>query len=138
MTDGAAAFEALGDATRRQVLQLLRSGERSVAELTEALPVTQSAVSQHLRVLRDAGLVADRASGTRRYYRVTPDGFAAVRATQTTPNPPWRHRGPAPRPRHRGEPAALAEAGRVRADRLVDLLCRLDAEQSDTARMTHH
>ena len=80
MTDGAAAFEALGDATRRQVLQLLRSGELSVAELTEALPVTQSAVSQHLRVLRDAGLVADRASGTRRFYRVTPDGFAAVRA----------------------------------------------------------
>jgi DNA-binding transcriptional ArsR family regulator len=76
MTDGAAAFEALGDATRRQVLQLLRAGELSVAELTEALPVTQSAVS----VLRDAGLVADRASGTRRFYRVTPGGFVAVRA----------------------------------------------------------
>lgn len=80
MTDVAVALEALGDATRREVLHLLRSGERSVAELTGALPVTQSAVSQQLRILRDAGLVADRASGTRRFYRVTPDGFAVVRA----------------------------------------------------------
>jgi DNA-binding transcriptional ArsR family regulator len=80
VADGSTAFEALGDSTRRRVLELLRDGERSVAELTAALPVSQSAVSQHLRVLRDAGLVADRADGRRRYYRVTPDGFAAVRA----------------------------------------------------------
>jgi DNA-binding transcriptional ArsR family regulator len=80
VTDGTAALEALGDSTRRRLLEQLRTGEKSVAELTEALPVGQSAVSQHLRVLRGAGLVTDRASGTRRYYRITPDGFAAVRA----------------------------------------------------------
>jgi DNA-binding transcriptional ArsR family regulator len=80
VTDGFAALDALGDGTRRRMLELLRDGEQSVAELTRALPVSQSAVSQHLRVLRDAGLVADRAEGARRYYRITPDGFIAVRA----------------------------------------------------------
>lgn len=73
-------LDALGDHTRRRVLELLRGGERSVADLTGALPVSQSAVSQHLRVLKDAGLVSDRAAGTRRFYRVRPDGFAGLRA----------------------------------------------------------
>ena len=75
-----AVLDALGDPTRRRVLRLLRDGERTVADLTAALPVTQSAVSQHLRVLREAGLVADRPDGRRRYYRVERDGLAAVRA----------------------------------------------------------
>ena len=75
-----AVLDALGDPTRRRLLRLLRDGERTVADLTAALPVTQSAVSQHLRVLREAGLVADRPEGRRRYYRVERDGLAAVRA----------------------------------------------------------
>ena len=75
-----AVLDALGDPTRRRLLHLLRDGERTVADLTGALPVTQSAVSQHLRVLREAGLVADRPEGRRRYYRVERDGLAAVRA----------------------------------------------------------
>lgn len=73
-------LDALGDPTRRRLLALLRDGERTVSDLTEALPVTQSAVSQHLRVLRTAGLVTDRPQGRRRYYRVERDGLAAVRA----------------------------------------------------------
>jgi DNA-binding transcriptional ArsR family regulator len=80
MADESAVFAALADPTRRAVLRLVRDGERSVAELTAALPVTQSAVSQHLRVLKDAGLVRDRPQGTRRLYRVERDGLAPVRA----------------------------------------------------------
>lgn len=79
MTDAERVLDALGDPTRRRVLNLLRGGERTVAELTDALPVTQSAVSQHLRVLREAGLVTDRPQGRRRYYRVERDGLSAVR-----------------------------------------------------------
>lgn len=73
-------LDALGDRTRRRVLELLRHGERSVVELTQALPVSQSAVSQHLRVLKEAGLVTDRAAGTRRYYTVRADGLQGLRA----------------------------------------------------------
>jgi DNA-binding transcriptional ArsR family regulator len=80
MTNEAAVLTALGDETRRSVLELLRAGERTVGELTALLPVSQPAVSQHLRVLRDAGLVAVRPEGTRRLYRVDRAGFAAVRA----------------------------------------------------------
>ena len=82
MTAGeeAAAFDALHDPTRRRVLELLRDGERSVRELTDRVEVSQGAVSQHLRVLREAGLVAVRPQGTRRLYRVDPDGFGAIRA----------------------------------------------------------
>ena len=75
-----AVLDALGDPTRRRLLRLLRDGERTVADLTRAVPVTQSAVSQHLRVLREAGLVSDRPDGRRRFYRVERDGLAAVRA----------------------------------------------------------
>ena len=81
MTDGsAAALDALGDPSRRRLLELLRSGEHTVRELTDASPVSQSAVSQHLRVLLDAGLVDVRAEGTRRLYRVDLDGLSAIRA----------------------------------------------------------
>jgi len=71
---------ALAEPTRRQVLEELRAGPRSVGELTDAVPVSQSAVSQHLRVLREAGLVRERRDGTRRLYRVDPDGLGSLRA----------------------------------------------------------
>lgn len=75
-----AVLDVLHDPTRRQVLELLRGGEQSVRELTDELPVTQSAVSQHLRVLREARLVAVRPDGARRLYRIDRNGLAAVRA----------------------------------------------------------
>ena len=80
MADAEPVFAALADPTRRRVLTLLKDGERSVAELTGQLPVSQSAVSQHLKVLREAGLVSSRAAGTRRLYRVDRDGLSEVRA----------------------------------------------------------
>lgn len=73
-------FEALGDPTRREVFELLRGGQRSVSELADELPVTRPAVSQHLRVLKEAGLVTDRRDGTRRLYRIEPSGLAELRA----------------------------------------------------------
>jgi DNA-binding transcriptional ArsR family regulator len=72
-------LDALGDPTRRAVLELLRGGERPVGELAAVLPVSRPAVSQHLRILRGAGLVSERRDGTRRLYRVDPDGLAALR-----------------------------------------------------------
>ena len=74
------AFAALADATRRQVFSRLRHGPKPVVDLARGLPVTRSAVSQHLKVLKDAGLVTDQAEGTRRVYRVDPQGLAAARA----------------------------------------------------------
>lgn len=76
----AGALDALNDPTRRRVLELLRGGERSVRELTDETTVTQPAVSQHLRVLREAGLVEARPVGTRRLYRINHDGLSRVRA----------------------------------------------------------
>ena len=72
-------LDALGDPTRRQIFEALRNGPRSVGELASGLPVSRPAVSQHLRVLKDAGLVVDRRDGTRRLYRVDPDGLAGIR-----------------------------------------------------------
>lgn len=80
MTDEARVLDALGDPTRRTVLELLRGGELSVRALTDATTVSQPAVSQHLRVLRDAGLVTVRPAGTRRLYSVDLDGLAGLRA----------------------------------------------------------
>ena len=77
--DATDVMDALGDPTRRAVLELLREGERPVGELAASLPVSRPAVSQHLRVLRGAGLVTERRDGTRRLYRVDPDGLAALR-----------------------------------------------------------
>jgi DNA-binding transcriptional ArsR family regulator len=74
------AIEALADPTRRAIFERLGSGERSVGELAEGLPVSRPAVSQHLKVLKTAGLVCDRREGTRRIYRVEPDGVADVRS----------------------------------------------------------
>jgi DNA-binding transcriptional ArsR family regulator len=71
---------ALGDPTRRTIFERLADRPRAVGELASELPVSRPAVSQHLRVLKDAGLVIDQQSGTRRIYRVHPDGLAALRA----------------------------------------------------------
>ena len=75
----ALVLDALGDPTRRAILELLRDGPRPVGELAGALPVSRPAVSQHLRVLKAAGLVADRAAGRRRLYAVDPAGLEALR-----------------------------------------------------------
>lgn len=72
-------FVALSDPTRRQIFERLRGGERSVGALAKGLPVSRPAVSQHLKVLKEAGLVADRAEGTRRVYRIDPKGLGAMR-----------------------------------------------------------
>jgi DNA-binding transcriptional ArsR family regulator len=73
-------FDALGDPNRRAIIELLRTGDQSVQELADALPISRPAVSRHLRLLKQAGLVADRAEGTRRLYRLHDEGIAAVRA----------------------------------------------------------
>jgi DNA-binding transcriptional ArsR family regulator len=74
------AWTALGDPTRKAIFELLADRPRAVGELAGELPVSRPAVSQHLRVLKDAGLVVDRPVGTRRIYRIEPDGLAALRA----------------------------------------------------------
>jgi DNA-binding transcriptional ArsR family regulator len=71
-------FEALGDANRRAIVELLHSGDRSVQQLADELPISRPAVSRHLRLLKRAGLVTDRAEGTRRLYRLHDEGVAAV------------------------------------------------------------
>jgi DNA-binding transcriptional ArsR family regulator len=71
---------ALGDPTRRAIVDLLAEGPTPVGRLAALLPVSRPAVSQHLRVLKAAGLVRDRAVGTRRLYQLDPDGVAVVRA----------------------------------------------------------
>ena len=72
-------FAALADPTRRAIFERLRAGSRSVGELAQGLPVSRPAVSQHLRVLKDARLVRERAEGTRRFYSVDPAGLTALR-----------------------------------------------------------
>jgi DNA-binding transcriptional ArsR family regulator len=74
------ALAALSDPTRRQIFETLRTGGLSVGEIAHGLPVSRPAVSQHLKVLKVAELVTDRAEGTRRVYRIDPNGLAAVRA----------------------------------------------------------
>ena len=76
----AEAIQALGDPTRRTVFERLREGPRPVGELARGLPVSRPAVSQHLKVLREAGLVRERREGTRNYYSVNGDGLADLRA----------------------------------------------------------
>jgi DNA-binding transcriptional ArsR family regulator len=73
-------LNALGDPTRRAIFEQLAEGPKPVGELAKALPVSRPAVSQHLRVLKSAGLVSERAQGTRRVYRVDPGGVVALRA----------------------------------------------------------
>ena len=80
MSTNGLVLDALGDWTRRQIFEALRHGPRSVGELAGDLPVSRPAVSQHLRVLKDAGLVVDRKEGARRIYSVAPAGLAELRA----------------------------------------------------------
>jgi DNA-binding transcriptional ArsR family regulator len=70
---------ALGDPTRRAIFERLAGGPLAVGELAKGLPVSRPAVSQHLKVLKDAGLVIDRPDGTRRLYQLDPSGIEAVR-----------------------------------------------------------
>jgi DNA-binding transcriptional ArsR family regulator len=74
-----AALGALGDPTRRAIFELLVTRPRAVGELANELPVSRPAVSQHLKVLKEVGLVTDHAQGTRRLYRVERRGIAALR-----------------------------------------------------------
>jgi DNA-binding transcriptional ArsR family regulator len=74
------AFNALGDPTRRAIFESLAEQPRAVGEIAHELPVSRPAVSQHLKVLKGAGLVVDRPAGTRRIYAVDPVGVGALRA----------------------------------------------------------
>lgn len=80
MADAVSAIAALADPTRRQVFERLRHGPRAVGELARGLPVSRPAVSQHLAVLKNAGLVTDRPDGNRRVYQIDPHGLGAIRA----------------------------------------------------------
>ena len=74
------AFAALADPTRREVFERLGRGPRAVGELAAGLPVSRPAVSQHLKVLKEAGLVTDRPDGARRVYQIDPQGLGQIRA----------------------------------------------------------
>jgi DNA-binding transcriptional ArsR family regulator len=73
-------WTALGDRTRRSIFERLADRPRAVGELADGLPVSRPAVSQHLKILKDAGLVVDQRAGNRRIYRVNPDGLGELRA----------------------------------------------------------
>ena len=80
MTNASSALKALGDSTRQRIVELLSDGDgHAVSELAAKLPVTRPAVSQHLKVLKDAGLVTDESAGTRRLYRLDPEGHHRLR-----------------------------------------------------------
>src|SRR3954463_15970920 len=76
----AIAFAALADPTRREVFERLAAGPLAVGDLAHGLPVSRPAVSQHLKVLKAAGLVTDRPEGTRRVYQIDPEGLGQIRA----------------------------------------------------------
>ena len=73
-------LDALGDPTRRAVLRLLKNGPMPVADIAREFPISRPAISQHLKILKDAGLVTDTAVATRRLYELNPEGFMSVRA----------------------------------------------------------
>ncbi len=73
------ALDALGDANRRAIVEILRGGRRSVQEIADQLPISRPAVSRHLRLLKGAGLVLDHAVGTRRVYQLQDEGIEAIR-----------------------------------------------------------
>jgi len=73
-------FDALGDPTRREILRLLSDGDKPVHEIAAALPISRPAVSRHLRLLKDAGMVAEQAAGTRRIYHLQEEGMRSVQA----------------------------------------------------------
>lgn len=113
-------LEALGDATRRSIVEGLRGGERTVGDLAASLPVSRPAVSQHLGVLRAAGLVLERPQGTRRWYRLDPIGLVRLQARldamwgldaeSVAGSPPARPTEPAARPAERAAQASVAPA----------------------------
>ena len=80
LTYQGAGWTALGDPTRRAIFERLADRPRAVGDLARELPVSRPAVSQHLKVLKDAGLVVDRRAGNRRIYQLDPDGVGALRA----------------------------------------------------------
>ena len=110
------AFDALGDPTRRRVFRLLQGGERSVGDIAAELPVSRPAVSQHLRVLKEAALVTDRPDGVRRLYSVQRTGLEALRAERALvgelhPRLPQTHlRSRDLRQERRRDPARVAQA----------------------------
>jgi DNA-binding transcriptional ArsR family regulator len=75
----ARGFEALGDANRREILRILSGGDKPVQEIADAMTISRPAVSRHLRLLKDAGMVAEEAQGTRRVYHLQECGLEAVR-----------------------------------------------------------
>ncbi len=75
-----AVLAALADPTRRGILDQLRTGPRAVGEIANALPISRPAVSQHLKVLKDSGLVAETRRGTRHYFAIAPEGIGVLRA----------------------------------------------------------
>jgi DNA-binding transcriptional ArsR family regulator len=77
---GGDPFEALGDPNRREILRLLSGGDKPVHEIAAALPISRPAVSRHLRLLKDAGMVSEQANGTRRIYHLQEEGMRAVQA----------------------------------------------------------
>jgi DNA-binding transcriptional ArsR family regulator len=77
---GGDPFEALGDPNRREILRLLSGGDKPVHEIAAALPISRPAVSRHLRLLKDAGMVTEQAHGTRRIYHLQEEGMRAVQA----------------------------------------------------------
>ena len=91
MTYRPEGLTALGDPTRRAIFERLAERPRAVGELARELPVSRPAVSQHLKVLKDAGLVVDRPAGTRRIYQLDPTGSARCAPTSTSSGAePWR------------------------------------------------
>ena len=79
MTNAAVLLDAIGEPTRRAIFERIAVRPGAVGELADELPISRSAVSQHLKILKSAGLVSDRAVGTRRIYSVDPDALAAIR-----------------------------------------------------------
>jgi DNA-binding transcriptional ArsR family regulator len=79
-SSAATVLDALGDPTRRDLLEVLREGPRAVVDIAAEMPVSRPAVSQHLRVLKEAGLVTERREGARRVYRIHTEGLAALRS----------------------------------------------------------
>lgn len=74
------ALQAIAEPRRREILRLIRREERTVGDIADQFDVTRPAISQHLRVLKEAGLVSERREGTRRFYRAQPEGLAELRA----------------------------------------------------------
>ena len=80
MAYGKMALAALSDPTRREILERLRAGPRAVGEIADGMPISRPAVSQHLKVLKESGLVAETRQGTRHYFAIAPEGIGELRA----------------------------------------------------------